>query len=80
MSGDSIRELMRTQPFVAFEVHVSSGDVYQVHHPEQCLVTGSNLYIWFPEDPDDHVARCSLMHITGVEYAEKRSKKKGGKS
>jgi len=79
MSGESIRDLIRAKPFAPFEVHMSSGDVYQVHHPEQCFVTGAALFIWYPEDPDDHVVRCSLLHITGVEYAEKRAKKKGGK-
>ena len=79
MSGDSIRELVRAQPFEPFEVHLSSGDVYQVTHPEQALVTGATLYIWYPDIGRDHVVRCSLLHITGVEHAEKRSKKKGGK-
>jgi hypothetical protein len=81
MSGDSIRELLRAQPFERFEVHLSSGDVYQVQHPEQVLLTGASLYIWYPDsDPhSDHVVRCSLLHVTGVEYAEKRAKKKGGK-
>ena len=67
MSGEHIRELIRAQPFLPFEAHMSSGDVYEVHHPEQAFVTGASLYIWFPDDPDDHVARCSLLHITGVE-------------
>ena len=81
MSGDSLRELIRAQPFQPFEVHLSSGDVYQVQHPEQVLVTGASMYIWYPDsDKDDHVVRCSLLHITGVEYSEKRSKKKGTKS
>lgn len=81
MSGESIRELTRAQPFQPFEVHLSSGDVYQVGHPEQVLVTGASVYIWYPDsDKEDHVVRCSLLHITGVEYAEKRAKKKGNKS
>jgi hypothetical protein len=80
MSGDSLRELVRAQPFEPFEVHLSSGDVYQITHPEQVLVTGASLYIWYPDPDRDHVVRCSLLHITGVEYAEKRAKKKGGKS
>lgn len=81
MSGDSLRELIKAQPFEPFEVHMSSGDVYQVRHPEQAFVTGASLYIWFPDsDKEDHVARCSLLHISGVEYVEKRAKKKGGKS
>ena len=80
MSGDSIRELIRAQPFQPFEVHLSSGDVYPVGHPEQVLVTGASVYIWYPDsEKEDHVVRCSLLHVTGVEYAERRSKKKGGK-
>jgi hypothetical protein len=60
---------------------MSSGDVYQVKHPEQALVTGASLYIWFPEsEKEDHVVRCSLLHVTGVEYSERKPKKKGGKS
>jgi hypothetical protein len=78
MSGDLIRERLRKQPFEPFEVHVSSGDVYQVKHPEQGLVTGTNFYVWFPET--DHVASLSLLHITGLEVSETRPKKpKGGK-
>jgi hypothetical protein len=79
MSGDSIRELLRVQPFLPFEVPMSSGDVYQVPHPEQAMLTGATLYVWYPQDPGDYVARCSLLHITGVEYAEKRAEKKGAK-
>lgn len=79
MSRDSIREMLKTQPFTAFEVHMSSGDVYQVTHPEQVFVTGANMFIWYPDEPGDHVVRCSLLHISGLEYIEKRAKKKGGK-
>lgn len=79
MSGESIRELLKAQPFVPFEVQMSSGDAYRVNHPEHGLLTGAAFYIWFPDDPDDRVARCSLLHITGVELAAKHSKKKGGK-
>jgi hypothetical protein len=77
MSGDSIRERLRKQPFEAFEVDMSSGDVYPVRHPEQSLVTGANLYVWYPET--DHVASLSLLHITGLEISEARSRKKGHK-
>lgn len=81
MSGESIRELLKAQPFIPFEVHMSSGDVYPVNHPEHALLTGAACYIWFPDDPNDRVARCSLLHITGVEYTERRNhKKKGSKS
>ena len=79
MSGDSIRDRLRKQPFEPFEIHMSSGDVYQVRHSEQALVTGANVYVWYPET--DHVASCSLFPVTGLEISESRPKKtpKGGK-
>ncbi len=77
MSGDSIRERSRKQPFEPFEIHMSSGEVYQVRHQEQGFVTGANVYGWYTET--DHVAMCSLLHITGIEATESRPKKKGGK-
>jgi hypothetical protein len=81
MSGEHLRELIKAEPFQPFAVHMSSGDVYQVRHPEQAFATGASLYIWYPDsEKEDHVVRCSLLHITGVEYSEKRAKKKGGKS
>ena len=77
MSGDALRELVRAQPFQPFEVHLSSGDVYQVYHPEQALVTGASIYIWYPEsEKEDHVVRCSLLHVTGVEYAKNVPRKR----
>lgn len=80
MSGDMIRQRLRMQPFVPFEIHLSSGDAYQVHHPENVFVTGANLFIWYPDEPGDHVVNCSLLHVTGMEYIERPAKKKGGKS
>ena len=78
MNGDLIRQRLKREPFEPFEVHMSSGDVYQVRHPEHALVTGANVYVWHPET--DHVASCSLLHITGLEINQGRAKKKGGKS
>ena len=79
MSGDSIRELLKSEPFDSFEVHLSGGEIHRVSHPEQVLLAGSQLYIYYPET--DRVARCSLLHVTSLEYTQKPStKKKGGKS
>ena len=47
MSGESIRELVRAQPYEPFEVHLSGGEVHRVGHPEQVLLAGSQLYIYY---------------------------------
>jgi hypothetical protein len=80
MSGESIREMLKAQPFKPFEVHMSSGDVYLVDHPEHGWVAGAAFYVWLANQPGDRVARCSLLHVTDVEYSEGQAKKKGGKS
>ena len=65
MNANSIRDLLKRQPFVPFEVHMSSGDVYRVTHPENVLLAGSNLIIYYPET--DHTAWLSMLHLTGVQ-------------
>jgi hypothetical protein len=80
MNGDQVRQRLKKQPFEPFEVRMSSGDVSQIQHPENVLVTGANHFKWYPDDPGDHVVHCSLLHVSGLEYIERRAKKKGPKS
>ena len=78
MSGESIREMLRTEPFAPFEIHLSGGEVHRVNHPERVLLAGSQVYIYYPDT--DRVARCTLLHVTSLEYSQKPlQKKKGGK-
>ena len=64
MNPELIRQLLRNQPFMPFEIHSSSGDVYKVRHPEQVLVAGNRLIIYYPEN--DQIAFCSFMHVANV--------------
>jgi hypothetical protein len=78
MNGESIREMLRAQPFAPFEVHLSGGEVHRVTHPELAWVAGSEFYVFYPEG--DRVARCSLLHVTSLEHSQRpMQKKKGGK-
>lgn len=77
MSGESMRELLQAQPFVRFELHLSGGEVHPVTHPELAWIAGSQIYIYYPAT--ERVARCSLLHVTSLEYSHKSlQKKKGG--
>ena len=79
MSGNSIRGWLQAQPFIPFDVHLSGGEVHHVAHPELAWLAGSELYVYFPAI--ERVARCSLLHVTSLEHAQKpQQKKKGGKS
>jgi hypothetical protein len=78
MSGESIRRFLRAEPFVPFEIHLSSGEVDRVPHPELAWVAGSEVYVYYPEE--DRVAWLSLLHVTSVEHSQNgKIKKKGGK-
>ena len=79
MSGESIRKLLRAQPFFPFEIHLSGGEVHHVTHPELAWVAGSEVYVYYPES--ERVAWCSLLHVTSLERSQNgQPKKKGGKS
>jgi hypothetical protein len=64
MRPEAIRELMQRRPFVPFAVHMSSGEVYRVTHPEQVFIAGGLLLIYYPDQ--DRIAYCSFVHIANV--------------
>ena len=71
MNPDSIRQLLRAQPFEPFEIRMSNGDTYPVRHPENVLPTGSRL-VWV--DPAaDIINVLSLLHINGYRMLQPAS-------
>jgi hypothetical protein len=64
MNAEAIRELLRHQPFEPFEVHMTSGEVHLIRHPEQAFLAGTRLLIYFPET--DRLAWGSLLHIANL--------------
>lgn len=67
MDRQTIQELLHRRPFEPFEVHLSSGEVHQVHNPEFAVLLRSNLFIGYPNS--NRFALCSLLHIVGVQPA-----------
>ena len=65
MNAETIRELLRRQPFEPLEVRLSNGDVYQIPHPEFAILLKSTLVIGVPDS--DRVIICSLLHIASIE-------------
>jgi hypothetical protein len=68
MNAEKIRELVRRQPFVPFDVHMSNGEIYSVRHPEQVFLAGATLLIYYPET--DRLAWCSLLHVANILMAQ----------
>ena len=72
MNTQVLNDLLRRRPFDPFRVRLSSGDVFEVRHPEAALLLRTGLYIALPADNGDVPDRavyCALLHIAAVESA-----------
>jgi hypothetical protein len=68
MTAEHIREWLREVPFQPFRIVTSSGESYEIFHPDTVLVTTRVLYIGLyrsnrPNVPD-RVAHVAVMHVT----------------
>ena len=70
MTVQTFRDLLTQQPFKPFRVVMSSGQTYEVRHPEMAFVTRTDLLVG-TDIADDGVPAefkiCSLLHVTSVE-------------
>ncbi|HEX4053035.1 MAG TPA: hypothetical protein VHX86_02095 [Tepidisphaeraceae bacterium] len=71
MTLDTIEELLARRPFEPFRIITSSGDRYDVRHPELLLRVKNGLYVGHGERGTvaDRAAFISLLHISAVEAA-----------
>jgi hypothetical protein len=70
MTADTFREILRRRPFEPFRVVMSSGESYNVMHPEMVFVTAKSLILAIADQshPDgERLAFCSYLHIAHVE-------------
>jgi hypothetical protein len=65
MSEWYFRELLTKQPFEPFVLHLSSGEVYSIRHPECLALTKTRLVITDPVL--DKITVCSMPRVTSVE-------------
>jgi hypothetical protein len=70
MTVQTFRDLLATRPFRPFRLVMSSGQTYDVRHPEMALLTRSDILVGIG-DTDEGVAAefkiCSLLRVTAVE-------------
>ena len=70
MSATVLKEQLSRRPFEPFRVVLSSGDAYEVRHPEFAWLIRGGLYVGLPADDSDLPDRavfCSMLHIAAVE-------------
>jgi hypothetical protein len=70
MTLQIFRELLSARPFKPFRLVISSGQSYDVRHPETAFLTRTSLLVG-TDIADDGVPAefkiCSLLHVTAVE-------------
>lgn len=70
MTVQTFRELLTKQPFQPFRLVMSSGETYEVRHPEMALLTRTDILVGIDETDEGVPANfriCSLLHVTAIE-------------
>jgi len=70
MTVQTFRDLLAARPFMPFKIVMSSGQAYEVRHPECAWLTKSDLLVGIDVEEDGIPAEfkiCSLLHVTTVE-------------
>lgn len=70
MTADTFREILRRTPFEPFRVVMSSGESYNVLHPEMAFVTAKALILALADSSvseGERLVFCSYLHIAHVE-------------
>jgi hypothetical protein len=70
MTVQTFRELLARRPFKPFRLVMSSGQAYDVGHPEMALLTKSDLLVGVGNTDEGVPAEfkiCSLLHVSAIE-------------
>jgi hypothetical protein len=70
MTVQTFRDLLARRPFKPFRLVMSSGQTYEVRHPEMAWLTRTDILVGVDIADDGVPAEfkiCSLPHVTGIE-------------
>jgi hypothetical protein len=70
MTLQGFQQLLNAQPFEPFRIVMSSGQSYDVRHPEMAKLLRTKLLVFLDPDKEgiaDRFHMCSLLHVTVVE-------------
>lgn len=71
MNAEELLQLLRRRPFVPLRLHMTDGQTYDIHHPDNVIVLRTRVDIGRTPDPGtgvvSHVEYCSLLHVVRIE-------------
>ncbi|MGC1272534.1 MAG: hypothetical protein WBC44_02415 [Planctomycetaceae bacterium] len=65
MNTDTIREILKKEPFEPFALLMSNGERHEIRHPEFAMVSPSRLVILDPVT--DRLSILSLLHVAEIQ-------------
>ncbi len=83
MTVQTFHDLLHEKPFRPFRLVMSSGQSYDVRHPEMAMLTRSDILVGIGDVRDGVPSRfkiCSLLHVTAVEPIEQTASESGATS
>ena len=81
MTVQTFRELLGQRPFKPFRLVMSSGQTYDVRHPEMAWLTRTSILVGIDQTEEGVPAEfkiCSLPHVTAVEPPSTAEAKQAG--
>ena len=69
MTSDKVKEILRSEPFQPFIVHLADGRSLNVRHPEQMAISPSGriAYVFVSDDQHDSGRHLDALMITDIE-------------
>lgn len=69
MTAEVLRDWMQRRPFQPFRVITSSGDAYEIRHPEMAFLTRAEIVVGLGERDGipSRYRTVSLLHVTAAE-------------
>lgn len=69
MNMETIRNLLRQEPFLPFVIRLSNGESHEVRHPECAALSKTKVIVTYPDE--DREVFCSLIHVNSVEMLQR---------
>jgi hypothetical protein len=79
MTVQTFRDILKHRPFKPVRIAASSGETYDIRHPEMAFLDRTSIYIGTGDEDDGVPAEfriVSLLHITAIEPLTSRGGRK----
>jgi hypothetical protein len=70
MRAHELRDALRRQPFQPIRVRLSTGQTYDILHPEFAALTATSLFVGSPSAAGEipvRMVQCDLIHVVAIE-------------